>query len=207
MTALARTDTGNALRATLISPNEADSNGEPANVADGLFAIARSIDHLAAAVTRIAHGGLEEPTGLEALSMTINGGRDGSWPSVTGAILRASRSSPKLSGMHSSEVCPTVRLCTLHMTVITGNRQLAARARALADDAPPGTLARKAAGAACIALATTKSLTAARDVLDGWAGQPTCVLPAWWCSTGSTSWLDQPILIESVDPFGLSGLV
>jgi hypothetical protein len=56
------------------------------------------------------------------------------------------------------------------VTVITGNRQLAARARALADAATPGTLARKAAGAACIALATTKSLTAARGVLAGWDG-------------------------------------
>jgi hypothetical protein len=75
-----------AIGRVFISPNEADSNGEPANIVDGLFAIARSIDGLATAVRRIAHGGLEEPTGLEALSMTINGGRDGSWPSVTGAI-------------------------------------------------------------------------------------------------------------------------
>jgi hypothetical protein len=56
------------------------------------------------------------------------------------------------------------------MTVITGNRQLAARARELAGAAAPGTLARKAAGAVCIALATTKSLTAARGVLTGWDG-------------------------------------
>lgn len=51
-----------------------------------------------------------------------------------------------------------------------GNRQLAARARELADAATPGTFARKAAGAACIALATTKSLTAARAVLTAWDG-------------------------------------
>jgi hypothetical protein len=31
-----------ALRATLISPNEFDTNGEAANVVDGLFAIARA---------------------------------------------------------------------------------------------------------------------------------------------------------------------
>jgi hypothetical protein len=34
---------------TLRSPNESDSNGEPANVVDGLFAIARAIHHLARA--------------------------------------------------------------------------------------------------------------------------------------------------------------
>jgi hypothetical protein len=45
-----RTDTGNAIRSTLISPNEADSNGEVANVVDGLFAIARAIHRLADAV-------------------------------------------------------------------------------------------------------------------------------------------------------------
>jgi hypothetical protein len=56
------------------------------------------------------------------------------------------------------------------VTVIEGNRILAARARDLAGQAEPGTLARKAAGAASIALATTKSLTAARGVLDAWDG-------------------------------------
>lgn len=35
--------TAAALRDTFISPNEADSNLEPANVVDGLFAIARAI--------------------------------------------------------------------------------------------------------------------------------------------------------------------
>lgn len=39
-----------AIAAALISPNEADSNGEPANVVDGLFAIARAIGDLAMAV-------------------------------------------------------------------------------------------------------------------------------------------------------------
>lgn len=39
-----------AIAAGLISPNEADTNGEPANVVDGLFAIARAIDGLAAAM-------------------------------------------------------------------------------------------------------------------------------------------------------------
>jgi hypothetical protein len=76
-----------AIAAGLISPNETDSNGEPANVVDGLFAIARAIDRLADAATRIAYGGVGEPTGLEAVSMTLNGGRNGdNWPSVRSAI-------------------------------------------------------------------------------------------------------------------------
>jgi hypothetical protein len=33
-----------ALKAALISPNEPDRGGEPANIVDGLFAIARAID-------------------------------------------------------------------------------------------------------------------------------------------------------------------
>jgi hypothetical protein len=37
-----------AIGYALVSPNEGDSNGEAANVVDGLFAIARAIDNLAA---------------------------------------------------------------------------------------------------------------------------------------------------------------
>jgi hypothetical protein len=39
-----------AIADTLISPAESDTNLEPANVVDRLFAIARAIDNLAAAV-------------------------------------------------------------------------------------------------------------------------------------------------------------
>ena len=39
-----------AIRDSCISPNETDSNLEPANVVDGLFSIARAIDRLAAAI-------------------------------------------------------------------------------------------------------------------------------------------------------------
>jgi hypothetical protein len=46
--------TAKALRDTLISPNELDSNLEAANVVDGLFAIARSLGRLAAAADRHA---------------------------------------------------------------------------------------------------------------------------------------------------------
>jgi hypothetical protein len=36
-----------AVANALVSPDEDNANGEPANVADGLFAIARAIDRLA----------------------------------------------------------------------------------------------------------------------------------------------------------------
>lgn len=39
-----------AMRETLISPNEVDQNSESANVVDGLFAIARAIQRLAKAI-------------------------------------------------------------------------------------------------------------------------------------------------------------
>jgi hypothetical protein len=39
-----------ALTACLQSPNESDRNGEDANVVDGLFAIARSLDKVASAL-------------------------------------------------------------------------------------------------------------------------------------------------------------
>ena len=45
-----------AIRATLESPNESDSNFENANVVDGLFAISRSIRHLAAAIRLLSFG-------------------------------------------------------------------------------------------------------------------------------------------------------
>ena len=48
-----------ALRDVFISPNECDSNFEPANVTDGLYAIARAVRRLAQAV--------------EGLSAALNG--------------------------------------------------------------------------------------------------------------------------------------
>ena len=56
------------------------------------------------------------------------------------------------------------------MTVTTGNRQAANRARVLAAGAPPGSLERRAAGCCAVALGTTRTITAARDVLAGWDG-------------------------------------
>lgn len=41
-----------AITGTLISPNETDSNLEPANVVDGLYAVARGLQHIAEALER-----------------------------------------------------------------------------------------------------------------------------------------------------------
>jgi hypothetical protein len=47
-------DAARALKDALVSPNEGDSNGEPANVVDGLFAIARAISRHGKAVEDLA---------------------------------------------------------------------------------------------------------------------------------------------------------
>lgn len=47
----------NGLANVFISPNEMDRNLEPANVVDGLFAIARAIDNLAGAIREGAKKG------------------------------------------------------------------------------------------------------------------------------------------------------
>jgi hypothetical protein len=56
-----------ALSNTLISPNEADSNFEPANVVDGLYAIARGLHHVARAVEGLSANADDAiRTGVEA---------------------------------------------------------------------------------------------------------------------------------------------
>lgn len=60
-----------AIWATLESANECDSNLEPANVVDGLFAIARSISKLADAVQEANE---KSTTYLPNLPFTQNGG-------------------------------------------------------------------------------------------------------------------------------------
>jgi hypothetical protein len=45
-----KTDFAQALREALISPNECDANLEPANVVDGLFALARALVAVAQAI-------------------------------------------------------------------------------------------------------------------------------------------------------------
>jgi hypothetical protein len=52
------------------------------------------------------------------------------------------------------------------VTVIIGNRTLAARARDLASRAPRGSLERKAAGCLSVVLGETRTVAAARQVLD-----------------------------------------
>jgi len=59
MTEKVQTQIVGALKAALISPNEPDRDGEPSNIVDGLFAIARAIDGLTAAVQK-ATGALNE---------------------------------------------------------------------------------------------------------------------------------------------------
>ncbi len=50
----------------------------------------------------------------------------------------------------------------------TPNADLAARARQLANAAPGGSIERKAAGCASVALHTTRSIAGARRALAGW---------------------------------------
>jgi len=56
-------DLAKALQATLISPNEADRNLEPANVVDGLFAIARALQNIANELRFLGNGDALEPSG------------------------------------------------------------------------------------------------------------------------------------------------
>lgn len=54
---------------------------------------------------------------------------------------------------------------------MTSNAEIAAQASALADQAAPGSLARRAAGCVCVAYATTKTPSHARRVLDDLDGE------------------------------------
>jgi hypothetical protein len=63
-----------AIKASLISPNEADSSGEPANIVDGLFAIARAIDRLASATWSLGTGNAATQMGaIEYLASELRG--------------------------------------------------------------------------------------------------------------------------------------
>lgn len=58
---------------TLMSPNERDSNGESANVVDGLFAIARSLGEVAIALHRLGNNDAYTSMGaIEAASLKIS---------------------------------------------------------------------------------------------------------------------------------------
>lgn len=55
-----------------VSPNEPDSNGEAANVVDGLFAIARGLHAVARSIQYLGNGEASTPFGaIEALGMQI----------------------------------------------------------------------------------------------------------------------------------------
>jgi hypothetical protein len=56
-----------ALCNTLISPNEEDRNLEPANIVDGLFAIARAVDRLATQVKNLGNADAATPMGAELI--------------------------------------------------------------------------------------------------------------------------------------------
>jgi hypothetical protein len=70
---------GNALRECLISPNEADRNLEPANMVDGMFAIARAIHGLAVAVDSLGFKSLVTPSDcrMGAIELLAKEIRDG----------------------------------------------------------------------------------------------------------------------------------
>jgi len=55
MNSLSVNSIGDKIKECLISPNESDSNLEPANVVDGLFAIARAIAKLANVMSTMDH--------------------------------------------------------------------------------------------------------------------------------------------------------
>jgi hypothetical protein len=54
MPALNRNPIADTMAHVLVSPNEQDRNGEPANLVDGLFAIARAIHRLADGLGRLS---------------------------------------------------------------------------------------------------------------------------------------------------------
>ena len=64
-----------ALYGVLESPNESDSNMEAANVVDGLFAIARSLDRCAKAIHQLGVGNATTPMGaVEFLGKEVGDG-------------------------------------------------------------------------------------------------------------------------------------
>jgi len=71
-----------ALRDTFISPNELDRNLEPANVVDGLSAIARAVNRLAAAVERLAGA---EPAAQARPALGVKDALDAGWGGAPGA--------------------------------------------------------------------------------------------------------------------------
>jgi hypothetical protein len=60
-----------------VSPNESDRNGEPTNVVDGLFAIARALTAIAHNLDRLGTNGASSPMGaVEFLACEVKSGLD-----------------------------------------------------------------------------------------------------------------------------------
>jgi hypothetical protein len=77
-----------ALLATLFSSSELDSNCESANVVDGLFAIARSMDRVAKALNRLGTGNAPTDMGaVEFLAVEVKSGLD----SLAASVEQAAR--------------------------------------------------------------------------------------------------------------------
>ncbi len=68
-------ETSEALLGCFISPNELDRNREPANIVDGLFAIARAISDLTVATHRLGVNDASTPMGaIESLGQVLKEG-------------------------------------------------------------------------------------------------------------------------------------
>ena len=63
--------TASAIRETLVSPNECDRNLEAANVVDGLFAIARALDHVAVTIAESFQSKQPQSDALETIASAI----------------------------------------------------------------------------------------------------------------------------------------
>lgn len=76
-------DNGDNLNDCLISIHESNQNMDPANVVDGLFAIARNLDGLTRAIRDLGNADASTPMGaIEALGLVMKEGLD----SVAAAI-------------------------------------------------------------------------------------------------------------------------
>ena len=67
----ARDTTAAAINAVGISPNESDSNGEPANLVDGLFAIARALQGLTYQVKQLGVGDTDGMGAVEFAAVRV----------------------------------------------------------------------------------------------------------------------------------------
>lgn len=79
-----KNDTSNVLWETLRSVNESDQNFEPANVVDGLFAIARGLESVARAIHALGFNDAATPMGtMEGLSVQVKEGLDAIGTAIT----------------------------------------------------------------------------------------------------------------------------